>query len=612
MGDEMDKGDEKVKSYAAEIKKLTLANRELEQQGLKNSQQFEDNVAKIKKLRDAQEEMQRSTLKLDDALSNIPGPIGQIGSSMQQLESITGSAKSAFKSLGLGFDSFDKILKTSLIGFLVGLLATLIAAVMDAAESFQPLKDAFAKMSDAVGAFFNALKPVTDFILNVFVGAINVVADVLNGLASLFGGVNKGFNQMTLDLEKTIKKQETLLSDYGSFLSKNYTELLNFELNYNKKRKELADKAAAGDAAAAKELVVIQRNHRYELRDLKNAQGKEFRDIDNKLINESRLATINGFKNERDAVRANEKEVENDRIRQAQSEAKFYNGRIITKNILIKELTREDAIGNKESIDALNQSIIDEKKLRDYALKQANSGNALSRSELRKQEREWANEDKQTILQRAQETRDLKTSLIKKEVDRNVKEAEDNLEKIKENNKAEIDELERTGATKLGLIEQQAAKIAAAEEQVRKAKLAQTLQAQQDIIDEENRLFSERSQNSMEFYEHEIYIADLEFKKAYDAADGDAKKQRQAKTDNWNKIYQINVDKLNAIADLEQRHAETLQDHTKEYFKAQIDAENDLYGAKVLAAKDNYYLLEILEEEHQKNRRTEFIIKSID
>ena len=53
MGDEMDKGDDKIKSYTSEIKKLVLANRALEQQGLKNSQAYEDNVAKIKTLRDA-------------------------------------------------------------------------------------------------------------------------------------------------------------------------------------------------------------------------------------------------------------------------------------------------------------------------------------------------------------------------------------------------------------------------------------------------------------------------------------------------------------------------------------------------------------------------------
>ena len=217
FGEETEESGDKVKTYSQQIRIASKELISLEQQFGKNSQQYQDQANKISNLRDKQEELTRGTQKLDDALSNIPGPIGQIGQGMQSLDQITGSAKSAFNSLTKIFPILDSAIAASGIGALILLLVVLVAAVVNAAKKSEPLQRAFAVMGDAVGALFDALKPLTDFIINVFVGAVEIAAAAINSLASIFGGVNRGFKQESLLLEKEIKKNENLLNNFSIF-----------------------------------------------------------------------------------------------------------------------------------------------------------------------------------------------------------------------------------------------------------------------------------------------------------------------------------------------------------------------------------------------------------
>jgi len=602
--DEMEGGEGKVKSYTAEIKKLTLANRELEEQGQKNSQAYKDNEDKIKSLRDAQEEMQRSTQKFDDALSNIPGPIGQVGQGMQQLEQVTGSARSAFNSLTKMFPILDNAIAASGIGALILLLGLIVAAVMKSAKSFKPLQDAFASIGDAVSALFDALKPVTDFLLNVFVKAIEIVASVLTGLASIFGGVNKGMAQMTLDLERNIKKQESLISGYGSFLSKNYTELINLQLDYNKKKKELLDDESKTDDQKRKELINLETTQRFALRDLKNSQGKEFRDIDNELENQKQVARISGYKNERDAARANAGETNQDRIRQSESEAKFYNGRIISKKLLVKELEKQDAVSNKMAIDALNSSIDDETKLRDYAKEKVKVQNGVTNAELSKQQREWNREDLKLINQYQLDKITAIADGLKDEEAKNLQNATIAISKLKEQHRIELDEIERQQGVKSEVYkkakEKQAAELALAFETERKQELQYAAYIIQQEIDKNDRVAMEAGKATEEYFQARQDKINLEFEKEMKLADGNANAIENARTKQYKASLDLEVERLQSKESLIQKGLDVEYENSQAFFNKQRDLEIANFETQQKEYQLNFEMLELLKKEHDK------------
>lgn len=603
FGDENEKGEEKVRSYSAQIRAAKTELVSLEQQFGKNSQQYVDQQNKIKALADAQEELTRGTQKLDDALSNIPGPIGQIGQSMQQFESITQSAKSAMGSLTQQFPLLKNAFVASGIGAIVVLIGLIVAAVIKASKSFEPLQQAFAAIGDAVSTFFDALKPVTDFILNVFVSVINAAASVIKVFAEALGGTDAGFNQMSLSLEKNIKKQEALLNNYGSFLSKNYTELANAALDYNKKKREILDDETKTTARKLKELLTLEYTFRIQVRDLKNAQNKEFRDLDNKFRNENQKAIIAGYDDERTAAVANAREEQLRRGREANSERQALNGRILSKMLLIKELQAQDAVGNKNAIDALQQSIDDEKKLRDYKTKEEVSANKLADAELRKLRRQWAREDVNAINDRNIQILQAGTDLIREENARNLEQAKLALVILKEQHRKEEEEVKLAGGTMTKLKEKQDAERKLAYEKVRLAEIQQNAFLLQLEIDANQRLIDEGAEGTKSYYDTRRKILEEEFQRELTLADNNQNMILNARTKYYKQLTDLDIEQAQTEADLSQRRADTIGLINQTFYDNQISAENARYNAQVKAARDNYDLIEVLTAEHNQRLR---------
>jgi len=604
FNDDMDDGDDKVKSYSAQIRELQKANVALAESGQKASQAYKDNEDKIRSLRDAQEEMQRSTQKFDDALSNIPGPIGQVGQSMQSLEQVTGSARSAFSSLTKMFPILDNAIAASGIGALVLLLGVVVAAVMKAAKSFQPLQDAFASIGDAVGALFDALKPVTDFILKVFVGAIEMAAAVIKGLASVFGGVNRGLSQMTLSLEREIKKQESILSGYGSFLSKNYTELLNLQLDYNKKRKELLDDDSKSDQQKADELRKLKITQFLAERDLKNLQNKEFRDLDIKFQDEEEKRRIAGYDNQRTVARENAQEEVNDRYRQATSEIRFYNGRILSKKMLIKDLQKIDATGNKDAIKALESSIEEEKKRRDYAKNEYINTNKITNAELNKQEREWAREDLKLVNQYQIDKMAAIADGLKDEEAKNLQNAAINITRLKEQHRVELEEIKLQQGEKSEVYrkakERQAAELNLAFENERKQELQYAAWIIQQEIDKNDRVATEAGKATEEYYKARQDKINSEFEKEMKLADGNANAIENARTKQYKASLDLDIERLQAKESLIQKGLDGEYENTQAFFNKQRDLENANYATQQKEYQLNFDMLENLKKDHDK------------
>jgi len=610
MNDEMDDGEEKIKSYTAEIKKLNLANRELEEQGKKNSKEYEDNVAKIKQLKDAQEEMSRSTQKLDDALSNIPGPIGQIGSSMQQLESISGSAQSAFKSLGLGFETFDKTIKTSLVGFLVGLLVTLVSAVMEAAKSFQPLKDAFAKMGDAVGALFNALKPVTDFLLNVFVSVVTSVAQALSSVAEFFGGTNNHLAETTAKMDKQLANQEKAIKAYTGALSEYaqaYSEAL---LQFTKDENEATKAVKASEMTMAEfydtmYFLNVQKNNK--LSDLAQEWAKK------QAIQLNELGKLQADNEDEMIVSAIERQKE-----QLKSEEVFNENLLRLDRLSAKSkkeqleqnryaLEKSDVQDKDAALAALDQSISDQTILIAYyddklVLSKQHLNNQLSLID-KEQARDALHAKNDANLK----SQELTQYMIKNDAEREVKAAKDAKNRLSLTHSEELDEIKRNQGEKSDVykyaLNRQAAEIAAEQDKIRVAELNRDVSYYTDAIELEKSFLSTKSENTLAYYQTQEHLVQMEYDKAIIAADGNKQKQLIAENERDNKLYQLKVDYLNSIAELQERHAQTLNDHTTAYFEAERLAEETAYAARLKAAKDNTDLILVIEEEHQKKLR---------
>ena len=600
FGDEQEKGAESVKSYRAQIRQATEDLVKLENQYGKNSDEADNQRKKIGELRDAQEELTRTTQDLDDTLAALPGPIGQVGQGLQQIESLGQNAGSALSKLGLGFSSFDKIVKTSLVGFLVGLLVTLVAAVMDAAKSFKPLQNAMAGFSDAIGAVFNALKPLTDFILNVVVGAMNALASVINYVAEAFGGVNNGAAKASLELERSIKKQESLLSNYGQAIDSKLKEIIGAYKEFNEKKKKIFDDDYQNESDRIGDLKILELGYINFLKQNLAERDKVTSQFNSDFVKAGKEAEVRKIDNQRQADRLSTK-------LQKQYIGETSRNDLNYQKAKLKALKDDEAVLrtlNTENSKAALEANISSQKLLEIEMIKIKSKGLIDfiaiQDEQDKKNRDYARQDIAIRNQRANEVLELTTSLIKEENARNLKASKDNLVTLKESQRLEIESTKLTGETLKGLKEKQAAEILAANEKVRLAQLQFDASLLQIEIDKQNRLATEAGIGTQEYFNARKEVAQKEFEKELLLADGNANKIENARTNLWNTLIQIDKDGLTQIAAQAQVEYDSMYEGTVQFFDKQRELENNNYLIQQANARGNYDMLEALAKQHAK------------
>ena len=600
-GDEMDDAGGKVETYKKQIKEATDELFRLEQQFGKNSKEYTDQQQKIAGLRDAQEELVRTTQDLDDTLAAIPGPLGQIGSAMQQVEGISQNVGSAMNKLGINFKTFDGVLKATGIGALVLIIAVLVAAVMNAAKSFKPLQDAFAAVGDAVGALFDALKPVTDFILKVFVGVINIAAKAISGLASVFGGVNSGFKQQSVILEREIKKQENILNNYGTFLSEYYSKQLSLLKKYNEDRKAINDDETKTVEEKNKELYALDKKFQSEKSIFEKQREKITRDNEIKVNNIKTNARITDNDNERQNQVSSLEEQKRFQINQTNSEIKAANGRIIRTQVLLSMLKLKDATYFKETIEALENSARDEHNLVKDLNKEKEAQEGLVNSQLKKIKRQATREDISLIKERSLAVMQLGTQLLKDEEARTLQQATFAINTLKEQHRKEIEDATLAGVTLKGLKEKQAAEMAAALEAERKATIQYNSFIIQLEIDKQNSLLNYTTQGTQAYFDARNEIADKELEQEILLADENQQKIEAARSKHYKTMLDLSKEGLQAQIDIMQIEYDTLYEGTATFFQKQRDIEEQNYNLAFLNAQGNHDKQEALRKQHEKN-----------
>jgi hypothetical protein len=256
MGDQEEEAAKQTKSYAAQIKVLKLELAGLGERTAENAQQYDSLQNRIRELRGAQDDLNRGTQELDDALSALPGPIGIVGRVVKSAADGFNNAKAAFKGLTEVFPLLRNAIAATGIGALVIVLGLIVAAVMKAAKSFEPLQTAFGKFGKVIDIVMKGIKPLTDFILNAFVGAIEFAAKAIAFLTGNLEEYNKAAanEEANMKLEKNLKQQELWFEANADKYDEFTQRKLKADIDFNKKKVELNQKFQDGEIKSQAEL----------------------------------------------------------------------------------------------------------------------------------------------------------------------------------------------------------------------------------------------------------------------------------------------------------------------------------------------------------------------
>jgi len=603
FNDEMENGDEKVKTYKQQIKDATVELFNIEKQFGKNSEEYKKQQGVLASLRDEQEKFTRTTQDLDDTLAAIPGPIGRIGQGMQMLEGLTQNVGSAMTRLGISFKTFDGILKASGIGALVLLIGTLVAGIISAAKKSEALTSAFAAFGDAIGAIMDAVKPFADFLINIFVGAINLVSDALTGLASVFGGVNRGFKQQSVEMERQLRLQKTLLDNFNTALSANLTERLKLQQDFLTKQKEIIDGEYKNEGERQRDLLLLNENYQNQLLDLRY---KEYTDRQKRLTDIAKLenkAFIDKIDNQR---RSQNIEIGLDKLYylqeldllKRQNEIKKGEIQISQKRI------RESNIADKDKLlEILDQSYSEQVELGIYYADLEKKQRAANKEERLKREREFSREDTKLINQRSNDILQLTTGLIKEENARNLQAAKDAVVILKEQQRVELEDARLAGVSLKKLKEKQQAETKAANEKVRLEQIQYDAYIIQLEIDKQNRLATEVGQGTQEYFDARRTIIQKEFEQELLLADGNQSKIEDARTNHWKKMLELDKEGVQSQISQLTTELNSLYEGTAKFYEKEREIERENYRLAQLEAQGNYDKLEALRLEHERKMK---------
>jgi len=226
QGKKTEESGKKTESYAKQIKEARIQLIALGERTADNAEQYDYLTSRIQQLSDKQEDLQFGTKKLDDALSAIPGPIGQAASAFKGLDDGLKNLKSALSTLqrdfkgtlptvdGIkkGFSDFGdsiknfkisdlskgfkslmptldgvkggllnvgKALAATGIGAIAILVGLLVAAFVKLLATSKPIQDALGRFGTLFETLMDGIKPVVDIIANGLVAAMDGLSKAL-------------------------------------------------------------------------------------------------------------------------------------------------------------------------------------------------------------------------------------------------------------------------------------------------------------------------------------------------------------------------------------------------------------------------------------------------
>ena len=212
LGEENKKTETAVKSYSAQIKALRLQLISLGERTKENAQQYDNLSESIRTLDDAQEDLLIGTGQLDDQLSALPGPVGNLASSFKSFDIALKNVRGAKIALIKQFPILKNAIAATGIGALVIVFGLLVGAVVKAFNSFKPLQDAVGRLGVAFELVEKLVQPVIDLVGRGLTVAVDGAAKAIAFLTGSLDEYNKEVSDAaaTAKLKSNLEQQKAL------------------------------------------------------------------------------------------------------------------------------------------------------------------------------------------------------------------------------------------------------------------------------------------------------------------------------------------------------------------------------------------------------------------
>ena len=269
-----EKTTKKVQSYKSQIKDLRLELVKLGDRTKENAEQYDNLSAQIRKLDDAQEDLVIGTGQLDDQLAALPGPIGRASQQFKIFDIALKNVKGAKVQLIKQFPILKNAIAATGIGALVIIFGLLVAAVIKAFNSFKPLQDAVGRLGIAFDLVFKLVEPLIELIGKGLVVAIDAAA---KGIAFLTGNMEEYNKQVraaeaTRNLTTELERLQYQMEMNGDTMTQLQKDLLQSEINYLERIKELNETEGLSDEEKARRKTDILRRYSREQLAANNAE----------------------------------------------------------------------------------------------------------------------------------------------------------------------------------------------------------------------------------------------------------------------------------------------------------------------------------------------------
>jgi len=186
-----------------QIKETKTALQEAEAAG--DNIKFKRLKAELDELEDSFEINRMKSQQLDDQLQNMPGTLGNVGSSIKQVDGVM------------------KMLSANPILLVLGLVA---GAFMLVKKSLESTKEGTAALTRVTDGFGSIIKPIFGWISSIAVPVITKFAEGIEWLSSALGNVKEPITDVTEAMKKQAETFATAKSKYEEDL-KTYNSYIN-------------------------------------------------------------------------------------------------------------------------------------------------------------------------------------------------------------------------------------------------------------------------------------------------------------------------------------------------------------------------------------------------
>jgi hypothetical protein len=233
-----------------------------------NASQFDTLTGRLIELQEVQEEVELGTRKLDDALTQVPGPIGQAASIFKVYDTTLKNVRAAKIALIKQFPILKSAIAATGIGALVILFGLLVSAVTKAFKTFEPLQQAVGKLGTLMDVLGDAIQPVIDLIGRGLTVALEGLARAL----AFVTGQTESYNQALRDkqaLEQfnaSIEQQRFQLEILGDTYEEFERRRIESRLESQERIKEINESETLNEQEKARRILLIEQRLQRDLK----------------------------------------------------------------------------------------------------------------------------------------------------------------------------------------------------------------------------------------------------------------------------------------------------------------------------------------------------------